>query len=1806
MFKKVANYVSAHGAPLAGAAAGVALVGLLGYVMLSGSFGLDFFDEMAWGKNVYENNQAFNSVSYQVGEVDESDNRIHDDEDDNEGLSESMDDELAGGEDAAGDASASLAGNTVQTDNSTRVGSNTTVVDDPAGGSGAVQSGQGQGNGEGEGNSGGSGGAGEGDEGDTPGGPGPGDDPSGPGGPSGPGEGDTPSGNEPPPLTDNQKEQLSAREDYVDENGTLVGLEVQVPSFWSFAIGDSYNDRGVTVTAVYKRPDGTEARVVVPYGGENGYKAFLSPTWKSGQHDATFVYGGISTSKPFTIMGKRFNVAFGAWDGKKYYAPKCPGPFLKEPFLSAADDIQEKAIPHDVVGGFFTDLSDAQRFMITVLGRQDVNQQFVNSGDKNFGSVMFLESALEENFDGTLKEMVAGFRFIDSSEDESPFIYAHSAEDGQSISQSVLSIVKAVPENFSIRRVEGTQEDRFLGDQILVAYTGNESQLEIPMGVTKVALEEENDKVTSLVIPESVIDVDFASVTRCFPSLESVCVTGNTQTFGSLFGALYTADGTRLLYVPPKHAAMNNDENALYALVKTIASGAFSECDMKEVVVPASVTMLEEDCFKDAKIESLCFEGKAPVEGVASSGYGGNIFVSASPYDTLCKQWVASLGATDAMKVGVRGVESEDGSGTDAVEPGTYVYDAAHDIVVADRDRTVLAGIPPQASKTYLMPEVASITAVGAGAFATASNVREVVVSNNIREFRKDSLADLGKIERITLSGDHVASIDKEAFGAQGVADIEVHVPNNLYEQYLKSWGAVLGEDAAKKLLVPSEGVFVRVDGARYQVLDESAPDTSQLRLVEVQDEGQTFFEPSARTVEIADGAFSACEVLEIVHIPESVRTVGKDAFAGCGRLESVLVSGSLDGAFDVGSATLYKPAANVAYDYDARVGTIYENRSNGELVLVNVPTDTTSLTVRKGTTHLGDNALKGCSLIKDARELASPDIEGALDFASPETLVSIGAHCFEDCSSLLQIDFTKFAALKQVGESAFSNCAALQIALLSDSVADMGEGAFSDCSSLVWFKAGGLSELRARSFAQCVALQVIEASRVTVVGDECFYHCERLELIEDAIKVGTQPGEGEASGSGSKEGAGAEEDAEEEYADSLNVDELTWVGDRAFAYCLSFGQNQHRTLNMKSLEHIGIQAFMGCPALNEVTLPASLTELGEEAFRDCLSLDTVNAQGSLDTIGRYCFYGCVSLMHLNVSDSQKGALEVIGACAFSNCDALERLDLSDYSKLSYVGNRAFEGCDGLLRITLPRSLTEVSDRCFADCPDLSIVELSSETPTALGSSVFGAAAPEYLSIWVPNQQAYQKYLKAYEPKLDPEYGEGYALSVLALHSDTVERLRGITYEAKDEGWVITDALESVSGPVMIADSVAAIGPEAFKGCDKIESIQYEFGASISLGDRAFEGCTGLKSVQLNGTVPEWGDSVFAHCPNLESVRIGGSEEGDYIARVGSRAFENCPALSSVGFFSPVGSIGESAFRLCTSLRGIAVADSFKLKLKNVGDCAFEGAGLSSYPFSTSYTSLETIGREAFADCDSLTNGYIPKNVKTLGEACFSGCDNLQTVSIYGGLAEIPKDCFKNCPKLLRTGGTAAALKGLKRVGESAFEGCISLEITSSWSLDKYVNLEYIGDNAFKDAITHTQVGAGKPRLDAITLAPTLTHIGAHAFDGCIGLAKVTLQSNPEIEDGAFANMRDGFVLEKPGEEQPANAAAEDAAAVSEEPRAASAAPGASEAGENAGDNGETEVAAAVNAAAADEGVGVAGKKETDPSTAMNPKGEPA
>jgi hypothetical protein len=112
------------------------------------------------------------------------------------------------------------------------------------------------------------------------------------------------------------------------------------------------------------------------------------------------------------------------------------------------------------------------------------------------------------------------------------------------------------------------------------------------------------------------------------------------------------------------------------------------------------------------------------------------------------------------------------------------------------------------------------------------------------------------------------------------------------------------------------------------------------------------------------------------------------------------------------------------------------------------------------------------------------------------------------------------------------------------------------------------------------------------------------------------------------------------------------------------------------------------------------------------------------------------------------------------------------------------------------------------------------------------------------------------------------------------------------------------------------------------------------------------------------------------------------VKSIGTCAFQNCYALSSVVIPSSVTSIGDYAFQSCYALSSVVIPSS----VTSIVNSAFNScSALSSVVIPSSVTS---IGASAFDYCYALSSVVIPNLVTSIGNYAFRNCYALGIVTI--------------------------------------------------------------------------------------------------------------------------------------------------------------------------------------------------------------------
>jgi len=181
------------------------------------------------------------------------------------------------------------------------------------------------------------------------------------------------------------------------------------------------------------------------------------------------------------------------------------------------------------------------------------------------------------------------------------------------------------------------------------------------------------------------------------------------------------------------------------------------------------------------------------------------------------------------------------------------------------------------------------------------------------------------------------------------------------------------------------------------------------------------------------------------------------------------------------------------------------------------------------------------------------------------------------------------------------------------------------------------------------------------------------------------------------------------------------------------------------------------------------------------------------------------------------------------------------------------------------------------------------------------------------------------------------------------------------------------------------------------------------------------------------GDQAFSWCSFMTKISIPNT-----IKSIGNRAFFNCAGLSSIYIPASVTSIGSEAFRGCNGLIEIKV-DKKNPVYRSEGNCIItisDNTLIAGCQASQIPNTVKTIGKGAFAGCETLKNITIPSGVTTISDAAFSYCNNLISADISNTVTDIGNQAFIHCEKLTSLEIPSSVIS----IGDYAFNGCYALK----------------------------------------------------------------------------------------------------------------------------------------------------------------------
>ncbi len=138
----------------------------------------------------------------------------------------------------------------------------------------------------------------------------------------------------------------------------------------------------------------------------------------------------------------------------------------------------------------------------------------------------------------------------------------------------------------------------------------------------------------------------------------------------------------------------------------------------------------------------------------------------------------------------------------------------------------------------------------------------------------------------------------------------------------------------------------------------------------------------------------------------------------------------------------------------------------------------------------------------------------------------------------------------------------------------------------------------------------------------------------------------------------------------------VTAIGERAFGMA-------EKLVDVKlpsKLKKLGMVAFMGT-AIEEVTVPATLTEWHKTTFANCANLENVTISKGVTKVPDFAFYNNTSLTEITIPDS----VVTMGEYVFAGCSELVSVNLP--RSVVTIGVYAFDECTNLKEISIPENV---------------------------------------------------------------------------------------------------------------------------------------------------------------------------------------------------------------------------------------------------------------------------------------------------------------------------------------------------------------------------------------------------------------------------------------------------------------------------------------------------------------------------------------
>ncbi len=293
-----------------------------------------------------------------------------------------------------------------------------------------------------------------------------------------------------------------------------------------------------------------------------------------------------------------------------------------------------------------------------------------------------------------------------------------------------------------------------------------------------------------------------------------------------------------------------------------------------------------------------------------------------------------------------------------------------------------------------------SVTSIGVAAFEDCTGLTSIEIPNSVTSIGEAAFNGCWNLTSIEIPNS-VTSIGSEAFTGTAWYDNQ---PNGLvyagmvayrYKGTMPNNTNLILKDGALGIAVSA---FSWCDGLTSIKIPNSVTSIGSLAFYGC--DGLTSIKIPNSVTSIGSSAFSGCTGLTSIEIPNSVTSIGSEAFSGCRGLTSIEISNSVT---SISWCAFY------------------------------VCTGLTSIEIPNSVTSIGSEAFYGCT--------------GLTSIEIPNSVTSIGEYAFCRCTGLTSIEIPN--SVTSIGYHAFNGCTGLtSVTVLSTTPVSINSGTFSNTAN--------------------------------------------------------------------------------------------------------------------------------------------------------------------------------------------------------------------------------------------------------------------------------------------------------------------------------------------------------------------------------------------------------------------------------------------------------------------------------------------------------------------------------------------------------------------------------------------------------------------------------------------------------------------------------------------------------------------------------------------------------------------------------------